>query len=385
MRVLLVASTYHPVVGGAETYARLVAEGLAARGHEVVVFTDGSRVDAPADAVENGVRVVRARRYAELLDRPDLVRWEQLQYALLDELAAASVEPDLVHANSMEAAVLGSMVALDRDVPLVGTFHEQAPEDAALGRGRTRLTYGLLPLDCVLAGSRFYAEKAVAGGAGDRVRLVYHGVDAARFARADPHAARERFGVPHEAFTVAFAGRFSPRKGARDLIAASARVRARVPGLRVLLAGSCNSGSTEYRDAMLADVEAFGLAGVVSVHEDLGIDDVPALFAAADVVAQPSYAEGLGLAMIEAMAAGRPVVTTDIDGVREVVTNGIDGVLVPPGDIDAVAREIGRLHDDPATATALAERAVRTVHERFSYDRMLDEIEAAYAAVRIGT
>lgn len=379
MRVLFLASTYHPVIGGAETYARVVAEGLAARGHEVTVFTDGSRAAAPADAVEGGVRVVRARAFADLLGMPDKVRWEQMQFSLLDELAAVLAGGfDVVHANGMECAILGSMAALDARVPLLGTFHEQEPERGPVGRGRSRFVYGSLPMAVVLAGSEFYAAKAVEGGAAGRVRLVYHGVDVERFASADAVAGRRRFGVADGVFTVAFAGRFSPRKGVVELVRAAAVVRRHVPGLRVLVAGSCNSGGEWYRDLVRDEIERLDLAGVVSVHEDVTLDDVPSLFAAADVVAQPSHAEGLGLAMIEAMAAGRPLVSSDIEGVREVVTNGVDGILVPPGDADAVGDAIVRLHDDESLARRLAERAGSTVRERFSRDRMLAAIEAAY-------
>ena len=105
---------------------------------------------------------------------------------------------------------------------------------------------------------------------------------------------------------------------------------------------------------------------------------MPAVYAAADLVVQPSHAEGLGLALLEAMATGRPVVGSDIPGINEVITDGTDGILVQAGDVQGLAVVIGRLARDPALARQLADRGLQTVRRRFTLDRMITETEAAY-------
>ena len=115
MKVLVLASLYAPMTGGAETYIRLLAEGLAAQGHKVAVITDGSRLPGEqARETLGGVELIRLRDFASELDREDKVRWRRMQYAVLEEIAdRLPWVPDLLHVNSHETLVLGSMIALE--------------------------------------------------------------------------------------------------------------------------------------------------------------------------------------------------------------------------------------------------------------------------------
>ena len=94
------------------------------------------------------------------------MRWRRMQYAVLEEIAdRLPWVPDLLHVNSHETLVLGSMIALEYDIPLVASLHEQKPDLLAFGRGRCKLAYSTLPVDAYLAGSAFYHRRAVAFGA----------------------------------------------------------------------------------------------------------------------------------------------------------------------------------------------------------------------------
>lgn len=383
MRILFLTSTFEPLTGGAETYARLLTTSLAAAGHEVTIVTDGSWLeDLPAERTEHGCRVVRLRRFAGEVDRRDKVVWRQLQYALLNELGDVLGDErfDVVHANSHETLQLALPVAQEQGATLVASLHEQNPDLERFGQGRCRLAYAVLPVDMHLAASRFYHERAVRYGAGpDRLRLVYHGVEAAPPA-PDRAVARARLGLPEQGPVVTCAGRLYTRKGQVHLADAFGKIRAAHPDAHLLLAGRVSD--FDYAQDVFDRLGLAVAAGAVTHREDLTLADMPTVFAATDVAVQPSLEEGLGLAAIEAMQHGVPLVASDVVGLDEVVQDGVDGLLVPACDPDALADAVVRLLDDPALAGRLVEGGLAAVAGRFSVTTMRDATLEAYAAAR---
>jgi len=383
MKVLVLASLYYPMTGGAETYIRLLAEGLAAQGHKVAVITDGSRLPGEqAHETLGGVEVIRLRDFASELDREDKVRWRRMQYAVLEEIAdRLPWVPDLLHVNAHETLVLGSMIALEYDVPLVASLHEQKPDLLAFGRGRCKLAYSTLPVDAYLAGSAFYHRRAVDFGAPeDRLTLIYHGVELPDLSPQARERGRRRFGIAEGVPLVVCAARLDPRKGQDDLVPAFARVREQVPEARLILAGRV--ADYPYAQRVRALIEEHALAGAVDVVEDLTDIDMPDVMAAADVVTQPSLEEGLGLAAIEAMSWSRPVVACDVVGLEEIFTHEVDGLLVPAKDPERLSEALLRLLLDPGLAARLGAAARQTVIKRFSQAAMVRETLRVYETVR---
>lgn len=379
LRILLLTSGFPPVVGGAETYAWTVASALADRGHEVVVLTDGADGADGVDGTSTAprFRVHRLTGYLELLADPSKLRWEQLYFGLLPETSAAlgAWRPDIVLANSLETTVLGRIVAEEFTVPLVGAYHEHAPQHEPFGVGRLSAVYGFLRPDLVLAGSGFYQERAVTRLGGDRVRLIHHGVDTELFhPGVDGAAVRSRYGVgPGDLFVVS-AGRLKPRKGHLELVRAVALLGR--SDVRLLIAGSVSSASVAYAEDLRRAVEESGLSGRVTIDRTISHRDMPAVLAAADVVAQPSHEEGLGLSVLEAMSSGRPVVTCSVPGIREILTAADLAVLAPPGDSAALAQALSTCLDDEGLRTSLARRGREHVLRHFSQQRMIDATEA---------
>jgi glycosyltransferase involved in cell wall biosynthesis len=382
MRILMLTSIYEPITGGAESYMRLLAEGLAARGHEVVVATDGTWVpDLPRDRVEPSGRVVRPREFDGRLDDRTKPKWRQLQYAVLEELGEllAGETFDVVHANSHDTLVLASIIALDLGAALVCTLQEVTPHLEAFGLGRCRLSYQALPVDLYLAPSRFYAEKAVEYGVrADRLRLVYNAPRDEPAAPGDRQAARAVLGLTDEHRLILCPARVYARKAQLDLAAALPAVAARHPEVRVLLAGRVSN--VAYARRMWQLLDELGVAHLVTHRQDFYAGDMPSVYAAADLVVLPSLAEGLGLAVVEAMYAGKPVVVTDVVGLNEVVTHEHDGLLVPAAAPDRLAAALSRLLDDPPLAQRLAERGRVTAAERFGFERMVSETLTGYEA-----
>lgn len=201
----------------------------------------------------------------------------------------------------------------------------------------------------------------------ERIAVAYNGVDGARFdPRADPRAARAGLGLT-AAPTVAIVGRLAPEKNHPLLFAALAQL----PAAQLVVVGG-----GPLADPLAAEAARLRVADRVRF---LGARaDVPAILAAADVVVLCSTTEGLPLAPIEAMAAGRPVVVTDVGGCREVVVDGATGYVVPSGDVAALAGRIGALLADEALRERLGAAARRHFETHFALDRMVATYAAAY-------
>jgi glycosyltransferase involved in cell wall biosynthesis len=322
------------------------------------------------------------------------LRWEELLFSVLADikrLGSSLGEPDLLHANSQEAALLGACVATALHVPLVVTYHEQSPELEAFGWGRSRIATSYLPIDAIIAGSEFYRQKALVFGAcPDRVHVVRHGIDIQKFAAAhqgDRVAAR-RHGVwrslelASSAFVVACAARLTPRKGLEYLISASVEARCQIPDLVTVIAGTASSSSRSYADQLYEQIRLASADGFIHILETLSPDDMPTFFAGADIAVQPSLAEGLGLAIIEAMAAGVPVVASDIPGINEIVRPDVDGLLVPPKSSLALRTRMVALYENPDLRERLGSAAYERAEDAFDIERMIDETLAVYSHVK---
>lgn len=374
MRLLLLSATFHPVIGGAESYALNLARGLGDRGHVVRVVTD--TVDGHPHRQEMGGRVVieRLHRYQARFNSPGHIRWEEMQFGLCEELReiADDFRPDVIMSNSLDLCVPAKWLSLGVRRPWVATFHEQAPERTPLGVARLELAYGMLKPEAIIAGSQFYLARAHQYGSTDRARLIYHGIDTATF-RFQPTSAevRSHYHIPPTTALVVSAGRLKPRKGFVDLLHAVRSLRVRGVQLAVVIAGTINSASAEHRDELLALSRDPALVGHVRIDEGLTHESMPWLLSGADLVVQASTEEGLGLSVIEAMACARPVIATRIPGFVEVVTSDDIAWLVEPSAPEQLASCIADLLADSDRCRETGRRARLHVERHFSLDSMV--------------
>jgi glycosyltransferase involved in cell wall biosynthesis len=205
-----------------------------------------------------------------------------------------------------------------------------------------------------------------------RLALIPNAVDIARFAPRPPDpATRAAWGVPAGAPLIGVVGRLGPQKGHRVLLQALPRVWERYPSTHVALIGA-GELDAELR-ALAAQVDNRG-----RVHFAGRQDDVPAALAALDLFVLPSLYEGLPFAVLEAMAAGRALVATAVDGTAEVIDPERSGVLVPPGLPGPLADAIIRLLGDPALRERLGQAARAEVAARFDQRQMLERTYALY-------
>jgi glycosyltransferase involved in cell wall biosynthesis len=210
----------------------------------------------------------------------------------------------------------------------------------------------------------------------DRIRLIWNGAPLDEFAPVSverARAARLSLGLPADARVVGSIARLSLQKGHRYLVEAAARVLASRGDTRFLIAGD-----GDQMEPLRARAAALGIAEklVFAGHRT----DVPDLLGAIDVFAISSLYEGTPLALFEAMAAGKAIVSTAVDGCREVLEDGETGLLVPPADAEGLAQAVLRLLGDDALRARLAARA-REASRRYDVRTCVEQMQQVYEEI----
>lgn len=207
-----------------------------------------------------------------------------------------------------------------------------------------------------------------------RVEVIYNGVDLHAMSRSTL-GARERiraeFGYGSSDYVALLVARLHELKDHQTALRAIARARNVIPGLRLLLAGE-----GDQRAAIEKTIRDCGLEQTVTVAGTR--NDVADLLAAADVFLMSSISEGIPLTVIEAMAARRPVISTAVGGLPELIEDGVSGLLVPARDDAALAAALIRLHNSPMLCERMAQVASKRASEKFSLQLMLDSYRSVY-------
>ncbi|MDX1562698.1 MAG: glycosyltransferase family 4 protein [Gammaproteobacteria bacterium] len=283
--------------------------------------------------------------------------------------------PDLVHVHSRRGADLyAGRAARAAGVPALLTRRVQSAEPKFWLRFKCR------PYRAVVAISDAVRAELAAANAATALHRIASAVDIERFECSEhaKRAARGRleaaFELPRDALIAATAAQFIARKGHDFLLPLAARLCAEQPRFRLLLFGR---GPRQRR--IERQIDALGLAGRVIVAGFR--DDWPDLVGGLDLLLHPARREGLGTAVLEAMSAGVAVVAAGIGGIVDVVTDGIDGRLLPPADAAAWHQAVTTLLNEPEERKRLAAAARHNVEARFTIERMTDAYVALYRDV----
>jgi glycosyltransferase involved in cell wall biosynthesis len=345
--------------GGLERAALAIVSGLHARGADVVLAHPPGATRLHTLAAAAGIETAAVPR---IESKGDVAALRTVVRFL------RSRQPGVLHAHLAwpGRCIYALIAARIARVPRIVVHQQLFPNELTR---RERLRHALVSLlaDRVVTVSAHMARQVAAAApwAARKTRVVRNAVAVSQPPRPAP-ALRERDAREPVALTLARLD--SHQKGLEYLIAASVRL----PGVRVLVAGDGPA-----RGELQALVRAHGVGDRVHL---LGYrSDVPALLAACDVFVLPSLFEGLPLSVLEAMAAARPVVATNIPGTDEAVVHDVTGLLVPPRDADALAAAVRRLLAEPDLAVRLAAEGRRRVETVFSADRMVAEVENVYA------
>lgn len=233
--------------------------------------------------------------------------------------------------------------------------------------------------DFIISVNDQYRTMAVELGVVDAARIstVHNGVDLLPHRLANGATARRELGFPDTDLLIGTTGRLAPQKGFLYLVRAMPILLGAFPSARLVVVGE---GPLEEELK-----QAARKSGVADRVHFLGFrQDVPDLLAAFDVYALPSLWEGLSISLIEALAAGKPIVATSIDGNREVIEHMKTGLLVPPGDVAALAEGLRTMLANRALAARLARNARLLAEAHFSFERMVEQNLAVYDSVVAG-
>jgi phosphatidyl-myo-inositol alpha-mannosyltransferase len=361
VRITLVSPYDLTVPGGVQSHVEHLAVALRRLGDEVTVLGPGPRPQGLGDSVQ----VPFNDSVAPITLSPRAVA--RTRRALADS------RPDVVHVHEPMVPWVGLAAATARVAPVVGTFHAWSDRDRAYRLARPLARRVASRLDAAVAVSDAAAAYH-AGALGWPVgwwKVVPNGVDVARFSGAEPLPEVAGSDEP----TLLFVGRLERRKGLETLLRAFTRLKADRPDLRLHVVGE---GPELQRCRALLSAP---LRAEVEFHGRVPAEDVARWFASCDLYVSPALGgESFGIVLLEAMAAGRAVVASDLPGYRSVATDGVHGCLVPPGDVAALADAIGALLDHPARRAAMG-REGRAHADAYDWGRIAERLRTLYAEV----
>lgn len=367
--------------GGAQENTLLTVQGLAHMPEYQVSLITGPGIgpegDMMADAHKSGAEII----VIDELRREINARRDWLSYWALRRWMR-KLKPHIVHTHSSKAGILGRWAAKAEKVPLIVhtvhglPFHEHESYlfnqlYRALEKNCAKRT------DLIISVADAMTEKAVAAGIAPKEKFctIYSGLDAKAFITpgGEPAGERTSLGISTGAKVIGVIARISPLKGHEFIIKAAPKIIAKHPDAKFLFVGDGHiRKEMEVLAAQNHVLDRIIWAGLRPYRE------IPGLLTAMDVVVHTSLREGLARVLPQALLAGVPVVSYDVDGAREVVISGRTGWLVPPKSIDALADAVCDALADPARAKALALEGRNLCGRLFPAEVMVGQIHNQY-------
>lgn len=359
--------TTHLNRGGISKYILSVGSAFRKKGHEVFVASSGGEMEAEFKAEGLCLKTLAIRTKSELSPKiywalPELVRWIKKERI------------EVIHAHTRVTQVMAFWAHGLSGRPFITTVH---------GFYKRRLGRRLLPA---------WGERAVAISepVGDhlrevfhfplnQIRVIYNGVDFAdfiiRFRKHNPEEIRREYGISQKAHVVGVTARLVPDKGHEYLIRAAKMLEPEFPDLSLLIVGD-----GRHRDHLKKLAERLNLLDRIYFTGNLR--DVSKPLAAIDVFALPAvWREGFGLSIVEAMVCQKPVIVTNIWALNTLIQNGVNGILVGPRDVESLAGAIRLVMRDRDLRERISKAGQQTAQQRFSLDRMVEELETVYREV----
>ncbi|MEU1589569.1 glycosyltransferase family 4 protein [Micromonospora sp. NPDC005710] len=385
MRICFVSRRYWPAVSGMSAYAENLLEHLVRAGHEPTLVSQ-YRGDAagravygggppPPDRVPAGVEVHALEAYGEqAVGRGEPADFEADVAEMTDTVLRLHARRpfDVLHAqyaypNGLAVLRAARAAGLPAVVSVQGGDGHWVGTCCATHRDLVRAVFAHAP--ALLIGSPSFAAEVSQRHELDPTRftVVPGATDAERFV---PVASPGRVSDPA---VLLYHGRVDARKGVLDLLDAVAKLRAETVPVRLLLSGiGPDLGTVETR------ITELGLADTVELLGAVPYERAHEVYARGEIFVSPTYAEGFSNTILEAMASGLPVISTDVVGVRDCVRPEENGLLVPAGDPAALAGAVRRLLDDPALRRRLAGQARSDVEQQWSWPVIAGRITAVY-------
>jgi glycosyltransferase involved in cell wall biosynthesis len=376
LKICLVNSYYYPWIGGAETYARNLAENLVKRGHEVTVYCSERPIESGESSI-NGVRVVRMRTPAAFYGTP---------LALFPSKIIAD-KYDVIHSNfpSPYLAAASACLARLKSTPATLTWHNDLPPVTSsvafivklhdLISGSYLSTYKK-----IIATTKIYSRNSeTLRRYQNKVVVIQNGVDTKRFnPKVNGTPIREKFGLGGSKVML-FVGvftRWHAYKGLDVLLEAFKIARQDINSTKLLIVGG--GEMIEHYKSIARDLRLSNDVVFAGRVED---DELPPYYAACDFAILPSRdsSEGFGLVLLEAMACGKPVIGSRVGGIPEIISDGENGFLVRPNNAKELATAISSMLDED-TRRRLASNARKFAESR-DWEIVAIKVENLYLSI----
>ena len=398
MRIAMISEHASPLAalggadgGGQNVYVAQLSRQLAAMGHNVTVFTRREAV-AAAEVVEFAPNV----RVVHVTAGPPTVIPKEKLLPLMDGFADEvrgfidrDGGTDLIHAHFFMSGLVGIELGRALDVPVVVTFHalgkvRRLHQKEADGFPDARFE---IEERIVAEADRIVAEcpedehdlLSLYGADPLRLRMVPCGFDAAEFEPLDQDTARRALGLPTDVPIALQLGRMVPRKGVDTAIEALAHCP---DNAQLIVVGGSSSVPDPATNPELARLMAVartaGVADRVTFAGARPRDALKLYYAAADVFVTAPWYEPFGITPLEAMACARPVIGSDVGGLRYTIDDGVTGMRVPPRNAAAIGAAMNRLFADPARARAMGAAGLERARERFTWRQVALQMEEVY-------
>jgi glycosyltransferase involved in cell wall biosynthesis len=394
MKIFHLCDSLNPAgLGGYESIIHYLSKTMAEDGHESFVVTQSPYRTSPESVQRENYTIfhlpgnlLEARKWeffalsdaereeaAEKLFKPtDIEENVDLLTDQLDRLIR-NIQPDIIHAHSIYIVfnkVITKLRLLNRlEIPVVMTLHG-LPKPVILPDGSETTDYDELVadfgFDLVIAVSENVSDTLrdyLDSGLHDKVRTLYSGIDLSVF-RPMPELDKK--------WDLAFMGRLETMKSVDLFPDMLALLKTKFPKLKMMM-----TGEGSLKDWLFEEFETKDVASMVDYKGVVEPEEVPVLINKSRVFLYPSREEPFGLSIVEAMACGVPVVTTDVFGPKEIIRNNYDGITVTPNDVESLASAIERLLENEELRNRISENGLKSVKERYDirkHARQLIEI-----------
>jgi len=389
VKILLVSRGVFPVPirhgAGAEAHMYNLANAIAALGHEVhyvtnIISKEGFHKNITLHATKSSPILANKTFYGWTLCHVS-GNLESFKEALR-VLKSENYDFDIIHSHGNLSSLLLSR--MKKTVPLIYTAHDPSPYSCRYSSSKETIIHYLAfhcidleawrGVDHLIVVSQNLKEEMMKKGiSNEKISVVYNGVDNEFLKENDYKTSLmilNKYGISNH--YCLYVGRLTSRKGVDYLLYAMKKIRE----IHCVVVGD-----GPQREYLFSLTKTIGIQKRVTFTGYVPKEDLKHLYAAADFLVLPSLAEGLPLVILEALATGTPVIASRIAGIPDIISDGYNGIMVPPRDVDALSKSMQKLACDPELREKMSHNARRTINEKFSWKNVAKEVLTVYDKV----
>ena len=384
MKILMLTWEYPPrIVGGIARVVHDLSKRLIKDGHEVTVVTYRDSADVPEYENDKGVNVYRVDNY--MIHPNNFIDWiMQLNFNMLSkatEIINKEGGFDVIHAHDWLVTYAAKSLKNAYDIPIVATIHAtEAGRNSGIHEETQRYindTEWLLTYEAteVIVNSNYMKNEIqrLFGLPFDKINVIPNGINLSNFTGIErDYDFRRQYAMDNEKI-ILYVGRLVYEKGVQHLIAAMPKILSNYHDAKLIIAGRGGM-----MDELRAEASNLGLNDKIYFTGYLNSKQVQKMYKCADVAVFPSTYEPFGIVALEAMLAGVPTVVSDVGGLDEIVTHGVDGMKSYAGNANSIADSVTALLYDHQLATNVSKKAKQKVKDQFNWEKIAQDTHFTY-------